>query len=66
MPEKFFFASSVGGRSTAADQESAVAGSGHAQSVCAAGGSGSLHHDPDPEPERDWIHLWSHCKHFIL
>ena len=43
-------------------EEGSVAGGGHAQSVPAGGGAGSLHDHPDREPERDRLHLWSHCK----
>lgn len=47
------------------DPESAVARTGHAQSVSPAGGAGSLRHDPDREPEFVWLLLWSYCKLFI-
>ena len=43
-------------------QESCVAGTGHAQSVPATGGAGSLHNDPHREPDCLWLHVWSHCK----
>lgn len=42
-----------------------MAGTGHAQSVPAAGGAGSLLDHPNREPERDRLHLWSDCKLFI-
>lgn len=47
------------------DQESSVAGTGHAQSVSPAGGAGSLHNDSNREPGCDRLHLWSYCKLFI-
>lgn len=47
------------------DQESSVAGTGHAQSVSPAGGAGSLHNEPNREPECERLHLWSYCKLFV-
>lgn len=44
---------------------SSVAGTGHAQSLPAAGGAGSLHNDPDGEPERVRLRLRSYCKFLI-
>lgn len=55
----------MGGRDNVEGQESSVAGTGHAQSVSAAGGAWSLHNDPDREPDCDWLHLWSYCKFFL-
>lgn len=49
-------------RNDGEDQESSGAGTGHAQSVCPSGGAGSLHNEPNREPECDRLHLWSFCK----
>lgn len=57
--------SSVGCRADVEGQESCVAGAGHAQSVPAAGGAGSLHNDANGKPECDWLRLRSACKLFI-
>lgn len=53
-------ASSV--RDECEDQASAVVGAGHAQSVSPAGGVGSLHEQPNREPECERLHLWNYCK----
>lgn len=55
----------LGGRHHGEGQESSAAGAGHAQSVPAAGGAGGLHNDPNREPERDWLRIWSYCKLFL-
>lgn len=55
----------MGCRDDGEGPESSVAGTGHAQSVPAAGGAGSLHNHPNREPERVWLHLWSDCKFFV-
>lgn len=41
-----------------------MADTGHAQSVSAAGGAGSLHNNPNREPECVWLHFWSDCKSY--
>lgn len=41
-----------------------MVGTGHAQSVSSAGGAGSLHNEPNREPECERLHLWSNCKLF--
>ena len=57
--------SSVGCRVDGESQGSPVAGAGHAQSVPAAGGAGSLCNNPNREPECVWIHIWSDRKMVI-
>lgn len=49
-------------RGGAEGPESSAAGTEHAQSVSAAGGAWSLHHDAHREPECDWLHVRSFCK----
>lgn len=55
----------LGDRHHGEGQASSMAGAGHAQSVPAAGGAGGLHNDPNREPERDWLCIWSYCKLFF-
>lgn len=59
------FLSPLCGRDDGEGQGSHVARTGDAESVPAAGGAGSLHDDPNREPERDGLHLWSYCKLFM-
>lgn len=54
--------SAVGCRDDGEGQEISVADTGHAQSVPAVSGAGSLLNDPNREPECDWLHLWSYRK----
>lgn len=52
-------------RGDAEGQEGPLAGTGHAQSVPAAGGAGDLHNDHHRERGCDRLHFWSHCESFL-
>lgn len=66
MPHNVTECVSLSLRDDGESQESSVPGAGHAQSVPAAGGAGSLHNHPNREPGCDWLQLWSYCKLFFI